>query len=318
MGHVTFIHGIGNKPRTDELLEQWRVALLDDDGVDLDELDATASMVYWADLLYEAPAPAGAATEATSFELEQGTDPEDADLTWLNDVPDQERAFVEQLAEDVGFAAISADANEGNDPIRPGTPLEAVPLPAFLKRRLMRVLLRDVHHYLYDAAFSPRPGESYRIRQEVRGRALGALTEGARQSPPHVVVGHSLGTVIGYDALTGMDDAPRVDALLTLGSPLGISEVQERLAPPWTRANGWPSRLGNGPWCNIYDPLDPVCGVFDRVIGGDYRRDGTILVRDISVSNTGSWRHAIGKYLGQSQVRDWLHTVFEDPSGASR
>jgi hypothetical protein len=48
VGHVTFIHGIGNKPEPDVLLEQWRVALLDDDGVDLDGMGVTSSMVYWA------------------------------------------------------------------------------------------------------------------------------------------------------------------------------------------------------------------------------------------------------------------------------
>ena len=61
----------------------------------------------------------------------------------------------------------------------PGTPLEAVPLPAWLKKRLMRVLLRDVHHFLYDAPFSPRPGESYNIRRDVRSRVLTALNEAA-------------------------------------------------------------------------------------------------------------------------------------------
>jgi hypothetical protein len=35
---------------------------------------------------------------------------------------------------------------EAPDPIVPGSALEAVPLPSWLKWRLMRVLLRDVHH----------------------------------------------------------------------------------------------------------------------------------------------------------------------------
>ena len=52
----------------------------------------------------------------------------------------------------------------------------------------MRVFLRDVHHYLYDTEFAPRPGESYRIRTEIRQRTLEALTEGARQPGPHVLV----------------------------------------------------------------------------------------------------------------------------------
>ena len=55
MVHVTFIHGIANKPSAEVLLEQWRVALLDNDGVDLDAMGVSASMVYWADLLYAEP-----------------------------------------------------------------------------------------------------------------------------------------------------------------------------------------------------------------------------------------------------------------------
>ncbi len=312
MGHVTFVHGIGNKPERNELLEQWRVALVDDDGVDLTAMGVTSSMVYWADMLYEAPALRGSGHESTALELEHSVDAEDADLRWLADVPAEERAFVEGVAQKVGFAAVFATVEEAPDPIIPASPLEAVPLPPWLKRRLMRVFLRDVHHYLYDAEVNPRPGESFRIRRDVRLRGLEALREGAARPGPHVVVGHSLGSVIAYDLLTDVDGAPRVDALLTVGSPLGISEVQDGLTPPWTRDDGWPSqRLGDGPWMNVYDPLDPVCGGFDRKIAGGYRRGGTVRVIDIGVSNRGSWRHSIAKYLGQEPLRTCLRDVLE-------
>jgi hypothetical protein len=310
MGHVTFVHGIGNKPERDELLEQWRVALLDDDGVDLDAIGVSSSMVYWADLLYERPAPTSAGHEGTGLELEQGVDAEDADLSWLQDVPEPEREFVERLGRQVGFETVTA-TQEQADPIRPASALEAVPLPAWLKRRLMRVFLRDVHHYLYDAPFSPRAGETYRIRRDVRQRALEALSEGADRPGPHVVVAHSLGTVIAYDVLTAVAATPDVAALLTIGSPLGLAEVRERLAPPWTARDGWPSqRLGDGPWTNVYDLLDPVCGGLDRLIGNDFQRAGQVLLADVRVRNSGSWRHGITKYLGQPRLRDALRQVF--------
>jgi pimeloyl-ACP methyl ester carboxylesterase len=117
-----------------------------------------------------------------------------------------------------------------------------------------------------------------------------------------VVVGHSLGSVIAYDVLTG-PDAPVVDALITLGSPLGLSEVQEALAPPWTSFDGWPARcLPRGPWTNIADRLDPVCGA-DPSIAGDFRRAGSRVVVDDLVHNGGSWRHSVTKYLGQPRLR---------------
>ena len=312
MGHITFVHGIANKPEREVLLEQWRVALYDNDGVDLQDLDVTCSMVYWADLLYANPAPPGGVNESAELELERTTDPGDADMAWLGFVDADERAFVESVAREIGFESVAATPREGDDPIRPGSGLEAVPLPPGLKRRLMRIFLRDVHHYLYDEPFSPRGGEKVRIRQEVRSRAAKALREGAERGGPHLVVGHSLGSVIAYDVLTAVDDIPEVDALLTAGSPLGISEVRDRLAPPWTEQNGWPaSRLVTGPWANVYDLLDPVCGFRDRRIAPSFRSEGRLRVADIEVTNEGRWRHSISKYLGQELLRDRIRAVFE-------
>jgi pimeloyl-ACP methyl ester carboxylesterase len=263
-------------------------------------------------MLYPEPAPAAAAHESNVLELERSVDPEDADLSWLTTVPLDQVAFVESLAEEIGLEHVTPTPAEGPDVIRPDSPLEAVPLPRWLKVRLMRVFLRDVHHYLYDTEFSPRAGESYRLRRDVRARALDVLQAGARRPGPHMVVGHSLGSVIAYDLLTAVEETPRVDALLTVGSPLGMSEVQERLAPPWTRQDGWPSdRLGSGPWGNVFDLLDPVCGGLDRRIAGDYRCNRETRVTDIAVSNEGSWRHSISKYLGQERLRERLREVFE-------
>ncbi|MFF2330169.1 MULTISPECIES: hypothetical protein [unclassified Streptomyces] len=52
-----------------------------------------------------------------------------------------------------------------------------------------------------------------------------------------VVVGHSLGSVIAYEALCAMPGHP-VKALVTLGSPLGMRMVFDRLQP---RSGDWPS-----------------------------------------------------------------------------
>lgn len=46
MAHITFVHGIGNKPAPDDLVREWKIALSDNDGVNMDALGATTSMVY--------------------------------------------------------------------------------------------------------------------------------------------------------------------------------------------------------------------------------------------------------------------------------
>ncbi len=313
MAHVTFIHGIGNKPDPEKLLHEWHIALSDNDGPNLESLGVTSRMVYWADMLYANPAPEETVHEASPLEVAGIVDAHDADLRWLDDVPDEERRFVEALGRKVGLAEVTATTDEGApDRIEPGTPLEAVPLPDGLKRRLMRVLLRDVHPFLYDATFSPRPGEEYKIRRDVRARVLDALKQAAALPGPHLLVWHSLGSVIAYDALTGIDEAPAVDALLTVGSPLGISEVRDGLTPPWTAEDGWPAQhLGNGTWWNVFDALDPVCGLVDRKIAPHYRRAGRTRVADVGVSNEGYWRHSIAKYLGQPALRSIMSEVFK-------
>ncbi len=57
MPHITFIHGISNKPAKDALLDLWLRALARENGVDCDVDGITTSMVYWADVIYPSPEP---------------------------------------------------------------------------------------------------------------------------------------------------------------------------------------------------------------------------------------------------------------------
>jgi pimeloyl-ACP methyl ester carboxylesterase len=72
-----------------------------------------------------------------------------------------------------------------------------------------------------------------------------------------VVVAHSLGTLVAYEALHAHPEL-QVPLLLTLGSPLALPKaVFERLLPPPVSGRG--SRpVGVHRWVNIADPGDPV------------------------------------------------------------
>lgn len=298
MTHVTFVHGISNKPPQDQLLRSWKEALGDSDGIELDRLGVSSSMVYWADLLYERPAVPSTAYE--SLEAYERAGLEEVDMGWLAEASPQEAALVAGIAARTGLTDLAGSTDGGEQP-RPGD-LERIPLPAVLKVRLMRTFLRDVHHYLYNWQFSPRPGESFRIRDEIRSRMIGLLVEGARQPGPHVVISHSMGTVISYDCLKRVRDCPRIDALITLGSPLGMDEIQDRFKPEWSRDNGFPRERVRGSWVNVFDRLDPVVGL-DPVLGNDYGLAGERVIEDIHEPNYGRWRHSISKYLGGARLR---------------
>jgi pimeloyl-ACP methyl ester carboxylesterase len=138
--------------------------------------------------------------------------------------------------------------------------------------------LRQVRLYLTDAG----------VRQAVQERIAAAVDDDVR-----VLVGHSLGAVVAYEALCAHPEWP-VEALVTLGAPLGIRNlIFDRLQPPPGTSEG--KRLGRWPgvvraWTNVADSGDPVALV------KDLRPQFGPEVACFVVSN-GAWAHAVGPYL---------------------
>jgi hypothetical protein len=85
--------------------------------------------------------------------------------------------------------------------------------------------LKQVVLYLNDA----------QIRDQILHSVLSAI-----QSDTRIVIGHSLGSVVAYEAVCNKPE--QVSALITLGSPLGIrNAVFDKLTPP-------PDAMGIGRW----------------------------------------------------------------------
>lgn len=302
MAHVTFIHGIANKPPADELIEIWRRALAQDDGINLATQGITSSMVYWADVLYAEPARETDAHESVGDEaIAQESD---EDMQWRVGIAGEEKSFVDRLAKTLDFDARSPGDDDFTPEPTDEPGFERIPLPWFIKRRLMKALLRDVHHYLFNVEYSPRPEDTYRVQDEIRTRLVTALQKDSKTNAgrgPHILVSHSMGTVISYDCLKRVPDCPTVDAFMTIGCPLGIDEVQDKLKPEWTRDDGFPDLNVRGRWANVYDRLDPVA--FDTKLANDFKRGGEAVVVDQRQKNGGKWRHSIDKYLSKDELR---------------
>ena len=67
------------------------------------------------------------------------------------------------------------------------------------------------------------------MRQELRRRLLDNLGEAGQRAGKIFLVTHSMGTMVAYDVLRNCPGCPLVDTLFTLGSPLGVKEVQDEL-----------------------------------------------------------------------------------------
>jgi hypothetical protein len=260
----------------------------------------TSSMAYWAGFMYEAPLAARGGAESLEAVEKEGI--EDVDMSWRKEISPEEQAMLAELEAKLEAARAAAGVGAAVAPRTSELEGREEFLPPFLAERFMKSFLRDVHHYLFNELHSPRPGVEHRIQEVIRDEVVKTLQLGAAQPGPHIVISHSMGTVIMYDCLKRVQATPRVDALITIGSPLGLDEVQDQLEPEWSRDDGFPDQRVSGRWLNVYDRLD-IVALLDPNLANDYRRAGEEVVEDLNENNYGRWRHDIGKYLGGNRLR---------------
>ncbi|MBB5857440.1 hypothetical protein ACFQ05_31530 [Amycolatopsis umgeniensis] len=109
--------------------------------------------------------------------------------------------------------------------------------------RLVLWLLRQVRRYL-------DPEDS--VRGCAQQRFARVVTPDTR-----VVIAHSLGSVVAYEALCGDHPDWNIETFVTLGSPLGLKAVQERLVPRPSAAEG-DSTPKVRRWVNVAASDDPI------------------------------------------------------------
>jgi hypothetical protein len=107
-----------------------------------------------------------------------------------------EAAFLAGIAAKIGgtLAAVQTVDEIAPDRSQSGTN-ERVRLPWPIKQAFLETFLRDVHRYLFDMEYSPRPCTQYRVQREIRQRFVRKVAEISDSRRPHVV-SHSMGTVI--------------------------------------------------------------------------------------------------------------------------
>jgi pimeloyl-ACP methyl ester carboxylesterase len=248
------IHGLANKPPVDEKTRWWKAAIAE--GLARNEGLADAAFdfefVYWADLRYETPLASDALDEP--YRPYEGTEP----LPCEEDAP-------KLTGQDVLGVVY-----EGIDRIEEATGVTLVD-DLILEHRF-----DDLWHYHVEQGFA----------RQVRSRLIERL-EGFRDHRI-LLVAHSMGSVIAYDALRLLErDAPglRVEHLVTAGSPLGLAKVKLKIEAECGVARV-PNNIGR--WTNLADgndivavtgalagdfvPSDTGVEVVDHRVVNDYRR----------------------------------------------
>ena len=295
---IIYVHGIGNKPRAEILKCQWDEALF---GFNLGE---RSRLAYWVNrILYPEPTRAS----CNMADSTQDPTPADAGVLAIRALADatagvepllpadatskRARDVLTRIAREAVSNAVTADNVAAADYHARVLPLPA-PLREFITRRITRAFLKDVNEFLFDKA----------RRDAMRESVLARLRTGGG---PFIVIGHSQGSMVAYDALCSIaaDAGVEVDLFVTIGSPLGLDEVQDQLKGITGQPKGLKVPAIVKRWVNVADPLDPVCA--DKRLAGDYGAVNGVGVEDFVQWNADSPRdpHSGSGYLRLSEVR---------------
>ncbi len=314
---IVFIHGLAKKPPPEKLREIWIDWLGRDnpmpsafeppnDGLVLEAEGITDHFVYWADVFY------GKAydTDYSAYESFEGLEVVRAEVLGGADAPAP--AAVPANAREAAFLAGFEAKLSAQPVLQPAPPsthegaaaagLEIASwLPEPIKQAVIKKAAMEAYYYLFDKEFDSPGGQRVKVRQHLRSLVLAQVAQARQQADRVIVVSHSMGTMLAYDVLRNCAECPPVDTLFTLGSPLGVQEVQDELKAQGQDSVDFPAeKLGH--WINVYDPLDPVCGADPKFVN-DYAEVSGKRVVDIEESNWGKWRHTITHYLAGTQLR---------------
>ena len=245
------IHGLANKPPLEEKRKWWKAAIVE--GLDRNHGctpgELAFEFVYWADLRYDEPIDPLEYDEP--YYVDEGHGP----------FPRHEASEDHRLAN----KAVEA-VYKGIDWIETKTGVTPV------DDMILEYGFDDLWHYYSETAFA----------QQVRGR----LIERLKRHFDHriLLVAHSMGSIIAYDALRMLErELPslKVDRLVTLGSPLGLAAARMKIASE----NGEtriPNNLSN--WLNLADPRDLAAVAGDLNV--EYEpNDFELQIKDIAVTN---------------------------------
>ena len=303
---IIYVHGIGNKPIAEVLKCQWDEALF---GFNLGE---RSRLAYWVNRVFY-PEPTKASCKMADATLDGS--PSDGGSVGIRAIADpaegvepllppdatsqRERSALERIAEQVleetGAPRGAVSAADFQTRVLP----LPKPVREFVTRRITKAFLKDVHEFLF-----------VKERREImRESMLSRLRTGGG---PFIVIAHSQGSMVAYDVLSSLPaDQFEIDLFVTIGSPLGLKEVQDQLRTITGQKRGLAVPAAVKRWVNVADPLDPVCA--DKRLAGDYSSTNGIGVEDFVQWNVDSPKdpHSGTGYLRLGEVRGPVRNVID-------
>jgi len=260
------IHGLGNKPAPGLLHAWWRRSLHEGfRAIGHPRRNLPLATVYWADLLHRAP------------ENPAITDPRDP--LFLKEPYRPSSGKPSPHGAPVGRRIIDLFEK----PLKRMELDENGTVWKHLNDLVLRNFFQELEAY-YANSLEIAPGAAVPYRDIVR-RRLSTMLQAHREKEI-LLIAHSMGSIIAYDVLALCAPEIRIHTLITIGSPLGIPFVMQKIRQEQNLPRG--ARLAVpenvGCWINLADPADKVA--FDCHLGDDFAANSrAVFASDAAVFN---------------------------------
>ena len=266
------IHGIGNKPPAKILRQWWLESIYE--GLKKNNYSTSGfnfELVYWADILHKLP-----------------LDPEDNDRKKTGYM--QEKYIAEGMPVinySTGFRQKAIDYLEKYyDKLIINRVLTSA--SETITELFIHLHMKDLESY-YSSTYIENNGSRQLVREAIIERLISVLRK--HKNKKIMLVAHSLGTVIIYDALNKKIPDLEIDTLVTIGSPLGQKFVLDNYKKQKTNGSVNKLRVPDNikkHWYNLADLEDQVA-LKHRLSGLYEKNSNNLEVTDILVKNNYSY-----------------------------
>lgn len=269
---VIGIHGIGNKPPAKMLHQWWLESIYEG----LSKYHNVAphfnfEMVYWADILHKSP-----------------LDPEENDRKKMTYMAEKYVAEgFPAVNYKVGFRQKAIDYLEKYyDKLIINRVLTSA--SETITELFIHLHMKDLESY-YPSTYIENNGSRQLVREAIIERLISVLRK--HKNKKIMLVAHSLGTVITYDALNKKIPDLEIDTLVTIGSPLGQKFVLDNYKKQKTNGSVNKLRVPDNikkHWYNLADLEDQVALKY-RLSDLYEKNSNNLEVADILVKNNYSY-----------------------------
>ena len=238
------IHGLARKPKKPILTKWWKAAICEGLNYNVRKYKAknitpsqlNFSMVYWNDLM----------GGNRILELQQLKQDEDHYQPALKgDIQSHKPRTAERMR--IKLRDFMGDITEAIVNLTEGK----------ASRKVMEEKLEDLYAYYNDE----------NIRTNLQECLKSQLKK--HKNKRIMLISHSMGTIIAYDVLcqlAGGGSGLTIEHFITMGSPLGLPFITERIKVPAGENPAVPDNVKK--WTNFSDMSDPVCA--DPCLADDY------------------------------------------------